>query len=122
MSPEMVSALSTNGLAIALIVGAFILFRALRRTDNPITIAIIDELVNAAEQALAGEDGGSKFDYVMDLAKKQFPNLDTELIRALIEAAVYRMNQAKQTATIAARQWTLITGKDDKGADRRAKK
>lgn len=44
--------------------------------------------VKAADQMLAGETGEEKLEYVLSVLDKLFPNLDEEVIRAIVEAAV----------------------------------
>ena len=102
MTSEMLTAVGVNGLAAAIIIGAVLLFRVLRSSGNPITIAIIDELVEAAEQLLADASGEERLTYVLERAQKYLPDLDPDLIRTLIEAAVYRLNQTQASA----RRWT----------------
>ena len=52
--------------------------------------------VEAAEQALYDASGGDKLRWVLDKLKQRFPNLDDGLLRALVEAAVYRMKQERK--------------------------
>lgn len=44
--------------------------------------------VNAAEQMLADETGPERLDWVMAQIKARFPKLDTDVIRAMVEANV----------------------------------
>ena len=44
--------------------------------------------VNAAEQMMADEEGAKRLDWVMAQLEARFPSLDTDTIRAMIEAHV----------------------------------
>jgi hypothetical protein len=44
--------------------------------------------VNAAEQMYAGQEGKAKLDWVLAQLKKRYPSLDTDTIRAMVEAHV----------------------------------
>lgn len=44
--------------------------------------------VNAAEQMLADSTGPERLDWVMAQIKARFPKLDTDVIRAMVEASV----------------------------------
>ena len=60
---------------------------------------IVRVLVDAAEQKFKDElstTGGDKFKYVAQIMREHFPDMDSSLIEAYIEAAVKRMND-KQT-------------------------
>ncbi len=47
--------------------------------------------VNAAEQMLADNTGPERLDWVMAQIKARFPKLDTDTIRAMVEANVKNM-------------------------------
>ena len=44
--------------------------------------------VNAAEQMMAGEEGAKRLEWVMAQIEARFPKLDTDTIRAMVEAHV----------------------------------
>jgi hypothetical protein len=54
--------------------------------------ATINILVQAAEQMLTEYAGDKKLDWVLAQIAERFPKMDRNLIRAMVEAAVLRMN------------------------------
>lgn len=51
----------------------------------------IHDLVMAAEQLYGSADGQAKFNYVMSEVKKRWPSFPDQIVRNLIEAAVFRI-------------------------------
>lgn len=93
------------GLGAAALVWLF--FWLKRRTAGPaptddsvLTWAGI--LVRAAEQVFK-DDSQAKLDYVMMLAKYVYPNLREEIVRAIVEQAVYMMRQEQGQGAVDAR-------------------
>lgn len=105
------------GLGAAAIVWLF--FWVKRRTAAP---APTDEavltwagiLVRAAEQVFK-DDSQAKLDYVMMLAKYVYPNLREEIVRAIIEQAVYMMKQEQGQDIVSARSSLNFQAPGDEG-------
>ena len=51
----------------------------------------IHDLVMAAEQLFDSEEGKEKLDYVIEQVKDRWPGFPEQIVRNLIEAAVYRV-------------------------------
>jgi len=51
----------------------------------------IHDLVMAAEQLFDSDAGQAKFDYVIEQVKMRWPSFPDQIVRNLIEAAVFRI-------------------------------
>lgn len=62
---------------------------------------LVYDFVNAAEQSIIGEgEGASRYSWVMGEMESRFPDLDYDLIDAMIESAVHQMSNI-ESITIA---------------------
>ncbi len=87
--------------ALAIAVWAF-LWWLVRQVATPDQRQIVVDLVKAAEQQFAGQAGEDKLTYVLGLAKSTLPRMDEQLLRALVEAAVWEIRQAQAARAVAA--------------------
>ena len=97
------SALATLAVA-AVIIAAWLALREYRKTEKGRAVMFtVAQLVRAAEQQFAaqGMDGPARRAWVLARAKEYFPNLNTQFLVDLIEAAVYDLNQ-EQTISLTA--------------------
>ena len=97
------SALATFAVA-AVIIAAWLYLREYRKTEKGRAVMFtVAQLVRAAEQQFAaqGMDGPARRAWVLARAKEYFPNLNTQFLVDLIEAAVYDLNQ-EQTISLTA--------------------
>lgn len=77
-------------------------------------MALAEILVRAAEQTIP--DPEARRDYVIDLLREKFPAIDGDLLIAIIESAVYDVNQEQaMSGTATPRSWTMTPGDDDGG-------
>ena len=89
------SALATVAVA-AVIIAAWLYLREYRKTEKGRAVMFtVAQLVRAAEQQFKaqGIDGPERRAWVLERAKEYFPNLNTQFLIDLIEAAVYDLNQ-----------------------------
>lgn len=85
--------IAVNVLAAAAAVAVYAIYRAMR-TDERYRVVV--DLVEAAEQMYGDLAGHERKALVMKQLASMFPSLDAELLATLVEAAVYRLNQAQR--------------------------
>ena len=64
-----------------------------KESTNNEQMGLVSIFVHAAEQMMGDQDGQARLDWVMAQLKAKFPRLDTDTIRAMIEANVKAMRQ-----------------------------
>lgn len=80
--------------AVALILAAIVAaWRYLRSTPDREAIELwAIQFVRAAEQMFPGNNS-AKLTYCMDMIERIFPRVDTDLLRSVIEYAVFRLRE-----------------------------
>ncbi len=74
-------------------------FRYLRSTPDRESLELwAIQLVRAAEQMFPG-DNATKLTYCMDLIERVYPRIDTDLLRSVIEYAVFRLRDETDAGT-----------------------
>ena len=97
------SALATLAVA-AVIIAAWMYLREYRKTEKGRAVMFtVAQLVRAAEQQFKaqGLDGPARRAWVLARAKEYFPDLNSEFLIDLIEAAVYDLNQEQSISLTA---------------------
>lgn len=93
MSNELISVLVTLGIAFAAVTVYAALRAAARRPDLGEASDLAAVFVKAAEQTLTDAAGSAKLEWVMAELAQRVKHVDTTLLRALVEAAVFRLKQ-----------------------------
>ena len=101
MDSELLTVFVTLAIAALAIAAAYAVQYAARRPELGEVSEAASLLVQAAEQMLADRDGREKLAWVYGELGRRFKHIDGALLRALIEASVYRMNGDKAAAQTA---------------------
>lgn len=97
---------------VAILAIIYVAQRAKGADPQAAAMALAEILVRAAEQTIP--DPEDRRDYVIDLLRQKFPNVDGDLLIAIIESAVYDVNQEQaMSGTATPRSWTMTPGDDD---------
>ena len=92
MDPQTITAYAVTVLALAAIVAAWIYLRRMLANDtSAAAAAYIHTLVKAAEQQFTSN--AERRAWVVAQAREHYPQLPIEIILAVLEAAVYDLNQ-----------------------------
>lgn len=86
---QVLASLAVGAVLVAVWVAVLTFKRTASQNEAWTTINI---LVQAAEQMLTEYAGDKKLDWVLTQIAERFPKMDRNLIRAMVEAAVLRMN------------------------------
>lgn len=62
--------------------------------------AFIDDAVVAANQMLAGSTGEEKLNYVLGVVDRLYPDLDEEVVRAIVEATVSQEKERNEKEAV----------------------
>lgn len=101
MDPNTITALAVTVLALAAVIGGWIyLRRYLRDSTDAEMVGFVRMLVRAAEQQFL--DNEARRAWAIAEAKKRFPAMPLDILIAVLEAAVYDLNQDQTETQIAA--------------------
>lgn len=97
MSADTLTVVVTLALAVGIVAAYLVARRIARRPDLGEAAELAAVFVQAAEQTLASAPGSEKLTWVMGELGKRTKHLDGTMLRALVEAAVFRLKQEQGT-------------------------
>lgn len=98
MDSELLTVIITLALAALAAAAAYAVQYLARRPDLGEVSEAAGLLVEAAEQMLADREGREKLAWVYGELQRRFRHIDASLLRAVIEASVYRLNRDQDAA------------------------
>ena len=116
MDPQTITAYAITVLILAAIVAGWAyLRRMLANDDNAAAVAYIQTLVKAAEQQFSAND--ERRAWVVAQVRERYPKIPIDLILAVLEAAVYDLNQEQAIDAALEAQELALVGREFAGGN-----